>query len=80
MEVKDRIRRALPRTLGDSVAFAFMFFMIHFVGFFELLVVLPVIYQHHQGYGEYWCHVVAGWFIYFQVCALNSGLFTPAVD
>ena len=67
----DRIKSALPRTAGDVAAFGFMFVMIHFIGFFELLVVLPVIYEHHKGYTEYWCHVFSGWFIYFQVmCSL----------
>ena len=71
MGCMERVKRALPKTAGDIAAFGFMFVMIHFIGFFELLVVLPVIYEHHQGYREYWGHVFSGWFIYFQVmCSL----------
>ncbi len=63
----ERVKKSLPKTGGDFAAFIFLVILIHFIGFFELLVVLPVIYQHHQNVAEYWWHVTCGWWIYFQV-------------
>ena len=66
--------RLLPKSPSDRVAFIFALLMIHVVGFFELLVVLP--YIDASGYRTYWVHVVIGIFLYFSVMSSYYKLFT----
>jgi len=66
--------RLLPKSPSDRVAFIFALLMIHVVGFFELLVVLP--YIDASGYRTYWVHVVIGLFLYFGVMSSYYKLFT----
>jgi len=66
--------RLFPRSPSDRVAYVFALVMIHVVGFFELLVVLP--YIDASGYRTYWVHVVIGLFLYFSVMSSFYKLFT----
>ena len=61
------MRRYLPRTLTDWLAFFFMSVMVHVIAGFELFIVLPAIYSHDPH--MYPIHVAAGLFIYANVLA-----------
>ena len=63
----DDMRRYLPREFSDWVAFTFTTIMMHVIGFFELLVVLP--YIDGKGSEAYWIHVALGWILYVNSAA-----------
>jgi palmitoyltransferase len=66
--------RLFPKTPSDRIAYVFALVMIHVVGFFELLVVVP--YIDAVGDRTYWLHVICGLTLYFNVISSFFLLFT----
>lgn len=64
----------MPRQASDRVAYFMMLSLIHIVGFYELLIILPYIdYERNK---TFWFHACAGLFVYLNVIISFYRLFT----